>query len=1535
MHNNFKRVLAVSLLLFISTLPLNNVYANSGAGSTSKGAINPNCTNPCECAINRVPAGTEGECGGGVTWMMIKQKYKGKDPKTGEKTYEPLHLPGSKWLKGGVEKSKETLTSCKNFEYVFVHMFRNLKNSIGAFSVPNNTANKFYNYDFTNFGAIPDSVDKKLLFNNDGPIYWLYNSYGVIDKSEIDGISDYVEKLRSLIGVEGPRGSSKMITLRNTDIKGYPLSYEFTQKLFKEVQKKEKNNKEAVIHDFRFNKKDPSNESTSDNLGHFCFDFDRYSNKTSTSFQTRTFLDYTTNTQKKKQDGSIEYIKSKKQSVSTDLDGRKSVNITLKEGDSVDLSFRHTAYTNLTQDKLNNVLKHKDFTLKYAESYVGAIKESELDQGELKNPEKWGASKYTNSGNKYTKQDLNSKQDNKPEHDYKLTVKYEDLKGKKNTFCKKVTLDVSAIEIEEAQDGKVTKIKSTSNFKKGKPINVSEICVNVRPDTPPPPSKIDFCAKIADQSEDEGNTGVVSLIRNVSKNQPNGENVYFPSESEIANVNTTDPTQPIRASYSGGIKGVINSPAGFIYARPFDNIQFRHILCYGYHAVTSSEYEDMPGGSRQHQSRHSVDFTISSNPDKHLFGEAAKNHSVAKLYINGSGQIDTTRSDQIDTKRINMAGEYGVVLDSPDDLSDKYNQCGNSLTATYATNISGYALPGKISDCPDSYRGTFNIPPTLKESKVGKTIEQSVSFKNNQVWIGKLTEKQWGNNRICECPEKYDEGRHGLEDPTAYKSRVHRAYKYETDCCEYNDKKCCPGEYSCEKERTCVKEGKKPGEKIIGKCKYWGRCCPEWKGNTWEKKNTFTDEDGTHCPYVYFYPANQKYVGESGVNNDSATAYAQATPHSTTVGVKIPYNFKIDFESGPTPPAANDEIVYAGQILDGITSRIKANPRKNPAVNDDEYTTITPVTHNRLITFTLPVGVTYESYKNNLNTRTVPYYKSARNGLDQELCKEFPNRTGCQVYNLDSQNSNLRLNPDGDYDPKDFHALKLPEVQVPDIEVGDKFCIASAVWPADSHGVPDGELTKYTDQNPALGNNIENGNMGHWRISNVTCRTIAKKPSTQVLGGGIEASSTSSSITSKVPGSNINQFADNNLLRYFGTFTTQNIVSDGQVVGTGSGAAFGYHGEYIGGLGFGSYTSYPGVGNTFNRPFILPGGLSVGSGPNLNEQVYSPLTISNKSSSNLGYSGIEPDYSLTNNLRARYTNHKPNKDQIVNQNNPDNSTDDITSTFFKACTEADRTNPGNHTQGFCLESGAKYIKPTGGEVNIGSKDNNQHAANITLPTPPDSRKGYNNNTYIIDATSQDEDGNRVLRINSNIIVPSTKQNGQFYSGPESVPQLLIFADKIEIASKVTRIDAWLIARSDINTCAEFDEDKTKAAKNVVQAEFRADSPLCSKHLEINGPVFSDEGQLKLNRTAGTYEHAFASQSNYTSAAPNPSLYKNYYRTHVQSWPNNPQFSFNNIGTITPAELFHLRSDSYLWAFSQAQRLTQVHVVYRREMPVRY
>ena len=604
-------------------------------------------------------------------------------------------------------------------------------------------------------------------------------------------------------------------------------------------------------------------------------------------------------------------------------------------------------------------------------------------------------------------------------------------------------------------------------------------------------------------------------------------------------------------------------------------------------------------------------------------------------------------------------------------------------------------------------------------------------------------------------------------------------------------------------------------------------------------------------------------------------------------------------------------------------------------MNDDEYTTITPVTHNRLITFTLPVGVTYESYKNNLNTRTVPYYKSARNGLDQELCKEFPNRTGCQVYNLDSQNSNLRLNPDGDYDPKDFHALKLPEVQVPDIEVGDKFCIASAVWPADSHGVPDGELTKYTDQNPALGNNIENGNMGHWRISNVTCRTIAKKPSTQVLGGGIEASSTSSSITSKVPGSNINQLADNNLLRYFGTFTTQNIVSDGQVVGTGSGAAFGYHGEYIGGLGFGNYTSYPGVGNTFNRPFILPGGLSVGSGPNLNEQVYSPLTISNKSSSNLGYSGIEPDYSLTNNLRARYTNHKPNKDQIVNQNNPDNSTDDITSTFFKACTEADRTNPGNHTQGFCLESGAKYIKPTGGEVNIGSKDNNQPVANITLPTPPDSRKGYNNNTYIIDATSQDEDGNRVLRINSNIIVPSTKQNGQFYSGPESVPQLLIFADKIEIASKVTRIDAWLIARSDINTCAEFDEDKTKAAKNVVQAEFRADSPLCSKHLEINGPVFSDEGQLKLNRTAGTYEHAFASQSNYTSAAPNPSLYKNYYRTHVQSWPNNPQFSFNNIGTITPAELFHLRSDSYLWAFSQAQRLTQIHVVYRREMPVRY
>ena len=74
-----------------------------------------------------------------------------------------------------------------------------------------------------------------------------------------------------------------------------------------------------------------------------------------------------------------------------------------------------------------------------------------------------------------------------------------------------------------------------------------------------------------------------------------------------------------------------------------------------------------------------------------------------------------------------------------------------------------------------------------------------------------------------------------------------------------------------------------------------------------------------------------------------------------------------------------------------------------------------------------------------------------------------------------------------------------------------------------------------------------------------------------------------------------------------------------------------------------------------------------------------------------------------------------------------------------------------------------------------------------------------------------------------------------YNTLESAPKVVVYAKNIKIACEVKNIDAILIAKEDINTCADDDEGKNKA-KNSVQ-------------LYINGAVIAG-GTLKLNRTYG-------------------------------------------------------------------------------------
>lgn len=109
---------------------------------------------------------------------------------------------------------------------------------------------------------------------------------------------------------------------------------------------------------------------------------------------------------------------------------------------------------------------------------------------------------------------------------------------------------------------------------------------------------------------------------------------------------------------------------------------------------------------------------------------------------------------------------------------------------------------------------------------------------------------------------------------------------------------------------------------------------------------------------------------------------------------------------------------------------------------------------------------------------------------------------------------------------------------------------------------------------------------------------------------------------------------------------------------------------------------------------------------------------------------------------------------------------------------------------------------------------------------------------------------------------------------DDLPQLVIRAKNITINGGVTNIDAWLVAGDTIKTC-----DKTES---LTVSD-------CSNQLRVNGPVISKS--LVLARTGGD--------------------------------------------STSPAEIFNLRPDAYLWMYNLASGHADYKVDYVRELPPRY
>lgn len=143
----------------------------------------------------------------------------------------------------------------------------------------------------------------------------------------------------------------------------------------------------------------------------------------------------------------------------------------------------------------------------------------------------------------------------------------------------------------------------------------------------------------------------------------------------------------------------------------------------------------------------------------------------------------------------------------------------------------------------------------------------------------------------------------------------------------------------------------------------------------------------------------------------------------------------------------------------------------------------------------------------------------------------------------------------------------------------------------------------------------------------------------------------------------------------------------------------------------------------------------------------------------------------------------------------------------------------------------------------------------------------------------------------------------------SLPQTIIFANNVKVKSDVTRIDAWIIAKGEVNTCVDYAEGTAGGTGTTSDGVGNAGNT-CTQQLVFNGPVVA--GSMKLNRTFGADSQAQMSRGLATNGATG-------YSTRQSS-----------------AEVFNLRADSYLWGYAQASRYgSSYNEAYSRELAPRY
>ncbi len=657
-----------------------------------------------------------------------------------------------------------------------------------------------------------------------------------------------------------------------------------------------------------------------------------------------------------------------------------------------------------------------------------------------------------------------------------------------------------------------------------------------------------------------------------------------------------------------------------------------------------------------------------------------------------------------------------------------------------------------------------------------------------------------------------------------------------------------------------------------------------------------------------------------------------STDYSTSASVYVPYNYilKPYVESKRTD--GESQIATIGGELD-FTAYVPVDVRENKQVGDT-YATHTKDTKIKIVSFVLDSNgqptssTTYHANNGSASIDNICNYATASGRATH--CEEVAEKNITLNYNSSGNTSGTLGNDKSIENGGSRLNLNGVKAAVPedDISLGDKICVAVATWPSDSHNLGDAATVDNYNQSIALTGNA--GANAKWAVSAPNCATITKRPIFSVESSQLSA-------TGKIVSST---YTRNKLT--FSSWAEYIIATSAKngVVNTASGAAT----AYIEALGLDSLfipnkSKYAIASREVNLASTRAGTKSA--------ETFTAQTMLNSGKYTPGYAtklelaeNIEKFYTAIENIYTRKGKTSPQPGAgIANFEDlrelkgstkltvKDNYYD-ISIRTSSACVYDEekgyyvvhdndarlgKDKKGNPTAPYyCLSNGAKYYHVNKGNAYLGGGGRNNTGGYVQIRLTVDDLDGsggqetFRNQTTVVHV-------NGTLVIDTNFVI-AYNDNGRRmidrFTNIQQLPQLIFIADNIDITNNVSRIDAWLIAKNKINTCA-YDDYNGFIRNNYISSAVNGglNANRCNKELIVNGPVVTRE--IALNRTAG--------------AGTVPAEYNNRYAS----------LRVDDAYYVVRGEIFNLRSDAYLWGYYQAQRNGVLTTVYSKELPTRY